>query len=214
MSERPVVVFLHGLARTQLSLAGLRAKVGRAGYETWSRSYPSRRMPVDELAETVSGWIERDLPGRPLAAVTHSLGGILVRFMADRLPWQSLVMLAPPNGGSRVADTMSGNPLFRWYFGPAGQDVRDPVSWPVPEFPFGVIAGTAGASVGNPPSWLVQALDVFPPGHPHDGTVSVAETRLQGMSAFTTVDASHTWIMNHPQTADLVMGFLADQRFP
>ena len=31
-----------------------------------------------------------------------------------------IVMLAPPNRGSQLAAGMTGNPVFRWFYGPAG----------------------------------------------------------------------------------------------
>ncbi len=213
-SEAPAVVFLHGLARTHRSLTGLRRQVSRRGFETWSRTYPSRRMPVRELAHTVAGWIRRDLGERPIVGVSHSLGGILARHMGEHLPWRGLVMLAPPNSGSRVAAALSDQPLFRWYFGPAARDLADPSSWPAPPAPFAVIAGTRGASLGNVPSWMIRALSLIPAGEPSDGTVTVAETRLPGMTDFAEVDASHTWLMNHPATRELVLHFLHHRRFP
>ncbi len=207
--EKPTVVFLHGLGRTHRSMAGLRKAVEQAGYRTWARTYPSRRRSIDDLARTVAGWIAEELPGEPLVAVTHSLGGILVRHMPE-LPWRGVVMLAPPNAGSRVARALRDNGLFRWYFGPAGQQVCDATAWPLPEgVPVAVIAGTAGATVGNPTSWLSQGLmRLLPPDEPHDGTVAVCETRLPTEIAFATVPASHTWIMDHPETRAHVLALL------
>lgn len=211
--SRPTVVFLHGLARTHRSLGRLRRAVERAGYPTWARSYPSRRLGLEELAEWLTGAIREDLGERELCAVTHSLGGVLVRHMGE-LRWRGIVMLAPPNAGSRAAATFKDNPLFRWYFGPAGQQVQRDEGWPPPASPFAVIAGTSGLSPVAPPSWLTSALALFPPGEPSDGTVAVSETRLAGMADFATVPASHAWIMNHPDVAALVLSFLEQGRFP
>ena len=70
-----------------------------------------------------------------------------------------------------------------------------------------------GPSVGNVPSWLSTGLGLMPKGEPHDGTVTVAETRVSPMAAFATVEASHTWIMNHPETRRLVLRFLESGGF-
>jgi hypothetical protein len=209
----PVVVFLHGMARTHRSLARLRRVVAQAGFETWARTYPSRAVPLRELAEEVAGWIRADLGERPLLAVTHSMGGILVRHMSDALPWQGVVMLAPPNSGSLVAAHLKRSRLFRWYFGPAGQQLGDPTGWPAPPTPTGVIAGTLGPSLGNPPSWLTTGLSILDRAQPNDGTVLVSETHHPAMTDFATVEASHTWIMNHPRTQALVVHFLRYRRF-
>jgi hypothetical protein len=122
-------------------------------------------------------------------------------------------MLAPPNRGSRVAKAMRFHPLYRWFYGPAGQELADFRGWPAPPQPFAVIAGTAGATLGNPPSWAVRTLKILPPETAHDGTVAVDETRLPGMVGYAEVPASHTFIMSHPRTIELVLQFLDTQRF-
>lgn len=210
---KPAVVLLHGLGRTERSLGGLRRFLEDKGHETWSRTYPSRKLGVAELAATVAEWIRGDLGERPVIGITHSLGGILARHMAAELDWRGLLMLAPPNSGSRVAAALSANPIYRWFFGPAGQELADASGWPEPPRPFAVIAGTGGATVGNIPSWLVKRMGVLPPAEPHDGTVAAAETRLPGMVGYAEVPASHTWLMNHPRTRELVLGFIERGRF-
>ena len=189
----------------------LRRRVERAGYPTWARSYPSRQ-PLQQLAQTVAGWIRDDLGEAEVLGVTHSMGGILARHMGDLLAWRGLVMIAPPNQGSRLAAMMRRRRLYRWFYGEAGQQLSDPDTWPAPPKPFAVIAGTRSLALGNPTSWLSRALKTFPSEMPNDGTVSVAETRLAGLAEHATVDASHTWILDHPQTAEMVLGFLETGR--
>jgi len=211
-TETPVV-FLHGIARTWRSMAGLRRHVAQAGYPTWARTYPSRRQPLKSLANEVAGRIREAFGDQPVWGVTHSMGGIIVRHMSDLVNWRGLVMIAPPNRGSRVARAMSDNPLFKWYYGPAGQEMAAPEDWPDPPTPCGVIAGTKHLAVTNPTSWLTRSLEVFPPDEPSDGTVSAWETRLDAMTSYAEVPASHTWLMNHPRTKALVMDFLQTGAF-
>jgi triacylglycerol lipase len=210
---KPTVIMLHGLARTKRSLAGLRRHLEEAGYPTWSISYPSRKAHIATLADDVAKRIEDDLSGRALVAVTHSLGGIIARHIADRLALDAILMLAPPNQGSRAARAMEGTPLFRAVFGPAGRDVQSSTGWPVPRCPVAVIAGTSGASLSAPPSWVLGPKRVFGHGEAHDGVVAVSETHLEGMHAFATVPANHTWIMNDRATRRLVLQFLGEGRF-
>src|SRR5437868_1781197 len=114
----PTVVLLHGLARTHRSMAGLQHHLQRAGFPTWARSYPSRRLSIAGAADLIASWIARDLPaGRPVAAVTHSLGGILVRQIGARVPWRRIVMLAPPNQGSRLSRELRNHTMYRWFYG-------------------------------------------------------------------------------------------------
>jgi len=76
-----------------------------------------------------------------------------------------------------------------------------------------VIAGTRNLALSNPTSWTVGRR--FPPGVRNDGTVAVDETKLgdADMAAFAEVDETHTWIMNAPQTLQLVTEFLRDGVF-
>src|SRR5262245_24838500 len=123
MSEQHdgVVVLLHGLARRHGSMSGMAQALAAAGWTTWARTYPSRRMSIAAAAKTVADWIADDVADRPLYAVTHSMGGVLVRHMHDpRLRWRRIVMLAPPNRGSALAAAMASNGLYRWFYGPAG----------------------------------------------------------------------------------------------
>ncbi len=209
-ADRPPVVVLHGLGRTHLSMRSLCRRLEAAGFTTWSRTYPSRDMPVQALAELVADWIEADLgpDARPMA-VTHSLGGILVRNISPRIAFSRVVMLAPPNGGSRLADRLASMRAFQHIFGPAGVDLAAPNEWPIPACPTAVVAGTRAASVGNPVSWLTAGIGTFAAGVANDGTVAVDETRLPTMQRFEQIDTSHTWIIRHPNTIRTMIEFLS-----
>ena len=201
------IVLLHGLARRAGSLAGMGKALEQAGFATWSCDYPSRRTTIRDAAAEVADRIAAELPGRPLGAVTHSLGGILVRHMGERgLDWRRLVMLAPPSQGSQIAATLAHLPPFRWFYGPAGQELAaDPASWPPPPAPAMVIAGTRRRALVNPTSWVSHR--VFAESVEHDGTVAVDEARLPG-AAFATVDATHTIIMDDADARRLAIQFL------
>jgi triacylglycerol lipase len=204
---KPLVVLLHGLARSHRSMARLAGHLHGHGFETWSQTYPSRRRPIAELAGALGDAIAGAAGGRPVCAVTHSLGGVVVRHLHDpRIRWDRIVMLAPPNRGSQLAGTLRTSAMFRWFYGPAGHELATGDSWPPPPAPFAVIAGTRARALTNPTSWTVGRR--FPPGTRNDGTVAVDETRLDGMADFAEVDATHTWIMNDARVHALVVQYL------
>ncbi len=205
---RPTVVLLHGLIRTHRMLQGIQKQIEAAGYATWARTYPSTRMPITGLAARLTEQIRNEVGDGPLIGVTHSLGGILARHMTE-LNWAGLVMVAPPNGGSRAAAALKDRALYGAIYGKAGVQLADSNGWPVPTCPFAVIAGTRAVSMANPSSLALKLLRVFPAGVANDGTVAVDETRHAAMSEFATVDATHTWIMDHPRTQSLVLHYLA-----
>jgi hypothetical protein len=165
-------------------------------------------MSVLDLAGEMVARIQKEAPAPGYHAVTHSMGGILVRHMRGELPWSRVVMLAPPNQGTRIGRALKDHPLYRWLYGPAGQDLTKPETWPPPPSPFAVIAGTKSFSLANPTSWITTSAKLFPPDSPNDGTVSVEETKLPGMAAFAEVDATHTFIMNHERARALTIDFL------
>jgi len=124
---KPLVVLLHGLARGHGSLATLDSHLRANGFDTISRTYASRRRPIAELAGEITTWLADAAGDRPLCAVTHSMGGVIARHLHDpRLRWERIVMLAPPNRGSQLAAGLADNALFRWFFGPAGAELRSP----------------------------------------------------------------------------------------
>jgi len=188
------------------------------GFDPRYYDYPSTTAPIRRLAKQLCQRIRTDLKDRPLCAVTHSLGGIVLRHMRDpRLRWKRIVMLAPPNNGSAVAAALNAtNGLigvaFQVAYGPAGAGLAGATTgaaprWPFPPAPFAVIAGTRRRSLMNPTSWFVSDR-VFADDVEHDGTVSVDETRLPGMAAFRTVDATHTTIADDPEVHRLTVAFL------
>ena len=211
---KPTVILLHGLGRTARSMSRLRRALDAAGYPTWAPTYPSRRAGLEELSDLLADRITRETADREVVGVTHSLGGILARHVADRVPWRSLVMIAPPNAGSRAARALHRSSAVRFWFGPSTEQLGAAERWPDPPCPVGVIAGTTGLHWANPTSWVTAAMHLFDGAAGHDGTVALEETHVRGMSAFATVASTHTWIMRDPRTVALALHFLEHGEFP
>lgn len=213
-SLRDRVVLLHGLGRTSLSMKRIEHDLHRRGYEVVNVDYPSKRLSVAQLADD---YLPTALAARPRTPgtrvhfVTHSLGGIVLRSHLERHIIPDLgrvVMLAPPNQGSEVADALRRIRPFRWLLGPAflqlgtaAQDVPRQLG-PV-DFELGVIAGDRT---------LNPLFSRLLPG-PDDGKVSVASTRVEGMKDFLILHTSHTWMMWRRPTLDQIAHFLAEGRF-
>lgn len=208
------VVLLHGLARSARSMQPLADALAATGRRVCNIDYPSTTATVTELArEVVLPAIHqcRDDADTPIDFVTHSMGGILVRQLAtldDAPAIGRVVMLSPPNHGSELVDRMGHWPPFRWWNGPAGSTLGTgpddlPARLGPATFSLGIITGTRSY---NPlfSAWI--------PG-PDDGKVSVASAKLDGMQAFRTVDASHTFIMRDDRVITLTRNFLVSGHF-
>lgn len=204
-------VLLHGMGRTSLSMRRLRKRLEGLGRRCLALDYPSRFKNLAELGTHLTECIHKELgPDAEPCVVTHSMGGVVVRFMPAQR-WQRLVLLAPPSQGCQVAQRLRDNRFFQRVFGPAGQEVAE-LDAPALHGEFAVIAGTRRVHPGNPISWVTHALEWIPREEPSDGLILVRETRLDGMADFATIDATHTHIMNHPEVPAMAVRFFESGR--
>lgn len=190
------IVLLHGMGRSAWSMKRLEWTFRKLGYEVTNLDYPSQKLPIEKLTEKhlypLFTQLQSQQPTR-IHVVTHSLGGILLRHYLTTHTITNLgnvVMLAPPNQGSELADRLQRFALARRFVGPClsqlGIDTKSiPLKLGAVEFSLGVIAGTRTL---NPLfSATLTGRD--------DGKVSVASTRVAGMRDHLEVPSSHTWLM-------------------
>ena len=206
------VVLLHGLGRTAQSMEKLRARLGEEGYNTVNYDYPSRKYPIEKLAETViPDALSLCRDDAQVSFVTHSLGGILVRqYLANhKIPnLHRVVMLGPPNKGSEVVDALKNFPGFHLINGDAGGQLgTDTQSVPgrlgKADFDLGIIAGTT--TINLILSMIIPGVD--------DGKVSVARTRLDGMADHIEMIGSHPFLMKDDKIIEQVVHYLVNGHF-
>ena len=218
MGKKECVILLHGLARTAGSMRRMEKALQKDGYLTCNMGYPSRKYPVGYLAET---FIPRGMDAcrrkmgekrlNKIHFVTHSMGGILVRYYLARHVVANLgrvVMLAPPNHGSEIVDKLGDKWWFRRFNGPGGCSLGTeagsaPNSLGPAKFPVGIITGKR----------TLDPLFSSMVAKPNDGKVSVQSARLEGMRDFLVVPHGHTFIMRNKEVIRQVIGFLRHGAF-
>ena len=208
------VILLHGLAKTENSMLKMELFFMNQGFHVVNIGYPSRKKSIQTLStETIGRAIDQcsKMNADKIHFVTHSMGGILVRYYLEYNRVDNLgrvVMLSPPNQGSEAVDKLKDLSLFKWINGPAGEQLgTDKDSLPnrigPAQYETGIITGDKTI---NP------ILSLLIPGE-DDGKVSVERAKLAGMKDFLVVHKAHPFIMSDRVVMDQVIYFIENGKF-
>lgn len=209
------VILLHGLGRTARSMTMIEHHLIQNGYAVVNIDYTSTRRPISAVAHgAVAAAVSRcRRKGYDrIHFVTHSLGAIVVRSYLQTHPLPAgsrVVMLAPPNQGSELADWAQQKfPKLIQLAGPAvsqlgtsGETLLARLKPIAPEV--GIITGTD--------SWNPFFSEILP--GPDDGAVTIERAKLKEMTGFMVSPCNHTSILLDRQVQHHIVRFLQDGRF-
>jgi pimeloyl-ACP methyl ester carboxylesterase len=207
-----VVVLLHGYARSERAMRPLARRLEAQGYRVASLRYHSQGGAPDDLVAELEQQLRACCAeAERIHVVAHSLGGLVLRAYLAEYPEPRLgrvVMLGPPNRGSELADlAVRLRPIHR-ILGPTALalgtgDASFPNTLGPAAFECGVVAGNR--SLNPIGSWLIRDDD--------DGAVGVESTKLDGMTDWIVVPASHHTLLRSRAVAEQTVHFLANGRF-
>lgn len=196
--QSKLVILVHGLMRTSSSMIPLGLFLEQRGYTVYTYNYPSRKNSIQEHSKELVDSIQQVITqnkDRDVYFVTHSMGGIITRDALTQLSLEQLkqvkglVMLAPPNKGSELARlSTTFFPVISHFIKPLAElsSARNAYvhQVSVPKVKMAIIAGR------------------------YDAKVPVDSTFLNSSVETAVVSSTHTYIMNNPQTKELVLNFL------
>lgn len=207
--SREAVVLLHGLwmSRPIMLRLGRRLQRARPGCQIHYFAYPSMLSDLDASVGRLAAFVSR-VEADTLHFVGHSLGGVVILHMLQHLANDRpgrVVCLGSPLLGSAAARRLKTLPGGARLVGPCLEQAlgRDLERWDG-NHQVGVIAGASGVGLGRVLGQLEQ---------PHDGTVSVSETRLPGIADHLVLNLSHSGLVFSPLAAEQVDYFLSHGRF-
>jgi len=210
MSDPGRVLLVHGLWYGRPGMLRLARRLRKHGWACelfgYSSVFSAPDSNVKRLAERVAGLQDQD--DAPLHLVGHSLGGLVIlKMLADwhtELDGGRVVLLGSPLNGSAVARRMLGNRLLKPWVGRAAKLLDAGLDDLPGDREVAAIAGTSSLGVGR----LFADLE-----KPHDGTVTVAETKVPDLADHLELPVSHTGLVFSRQVAEAVDGFLRSGRF-
>ncbi len=207
------VVLLHGLWRDSTAMEPMEDYLAAKGFKVYNISYPSDEYPIEELVikhlQPVVNAIAAKRPVETIHFVTHSMGGILVRYYLSNQSVQNLgkvVMLSPPNQGSKLSDVAIS--ISEDWLGPSGKQLSAKKnSWVKKlgrvDFKLGVIAGNHSTNWIT--SWFINSEN--------DGVISLENTKVDGMADFLVVPEKHFRIRKLPIAMQQTVYFLQNGSF-
>lgn len=207
------VVCTHGLWAHGSGMYLIKRHLEREfGMQAYVFNYPSVTNTLDENAGLLARFLEEnDIEQAHL--VGHSLGGLVIlRMLANRyseIPGR-IVCVGSPLRGSRAATILNAKSWGEHLLGvsvPQGTVHGSANEWAsevTARREIGSIAGSIPFGVGHVAG---------PFGEPNDGTVSVAETQLEGARDHIVIPTTHTGMLISRNVAEQIGTFLRRGEF-
>jgi pimeloyl-ACP methyl ester carboxylesterase len=215
IATQHTVIFVHGIGLTHHSFWAIKRVLKKEHYHCMGITYPSLRGSIAQSADFLAQKLGDDFwkKHHQVSFVTHSLGGLVVatylQNYQDHIPKDavsSVIMIAPPLGGSQIADFWAKIPLYHFIFGKAGAELttyhRQGIVFE-PWYRLGIIAGDQSG-------WYPDSYFIFK--EPHDGRVTIAHTK-HAKADHVIVQSNHNSLLRNIKTIRHILSFLKTGKF-
>ena len=208
------VYLIHGYGGLGIELKEIQKAIEKKGYVSEIYSYPSLVKDVDSVGNTLFYKIQKE-NFDTVSFVTHSLGALVVRSMYEHLdsltsfPFiHRIVMIAPPNNGSPVADFFAQFSFVKHIIGPNINNITtNPLTgagkYPIPTCEVGLIAGSFGGKRG---------YNIFVKGD-NDGVLIPEQTKMGIEKDVVFVKSGHIELLFNKTVKKYVISFLTNGTF-
>lgn len=196
------VVLVHGLFLGGWSMRRLARRLADRGFRPHCFDYDTvAQGPLPNARALLRCLRRRAAP--KVHVVAHSMGGLLLRHalaLDGDVPIDRCAMLGTPNRGSAVARRLAAWPGFARMI---ANGMRHGLDGDAPPWPRGVELGIVAGSRPLGAGIVITRLAA-----PHDGTVAVEETALDGFAARWVLPETHTGMLRSRAVAEVVAEFL------
>ena len=208
------VYLIHGYGGLGIELKEIQKAIEKEGFVSEIYTYPSLVKDVDSVGNTLFYKIQKENYDT-VSFVTHSLGALVVRSMYEHLdsltsfPFiHRIVMIAPPNNGSPVADFFAQFSFVKHIIGPNINNITtNPLTgagkYPIPTCEVGLIAGSYGRKRG---------FNIFVKGD-NDGVLIPEKTKMGIEKDVAFVKSWHVGLLYNKTVKKYVISFLINGIF-
>ncbi|USD67673.1 triacylglycerol lipase [Vibrio sp. SCSIO 43136] len=201
------IIILHGLYMHGIVMRPLATKLRNLGYRTKLISYNSLAINERQLFKTLDNALAEDMPN---IFIGHSLGGLIIKryLNARQLSPEHVshvIALGSPLQGASIVDLLSEfglKPLLG--NSPSHGLDKHQDEWTLPQ-KLGSIAGTLPIGARSFLLWPDKSLS--------DGTVTVEETKISGMTDHLLMKNTHTSLVYSNKVVTQIDHFIHHNQF-
>jgi esterase/lipase len=205
--KQKALILVHGLIRTYHSMKHLGKHLSQQGYDVYLYDYPSTKHSIKTHSENFLNMLNHIIKHhnhsteKSISIITHSLGGIIARLSLSTLSknkltlFDKLILLTPPNQGSKLARLMIKTLPFLKYLIKPLHELGDDNKKFIYQIP------------------TSQTIDIGIIAAKYDHAAPASTTRLEQQQDFIIIKDGHSFIMNNKKVRREIIYFLQHGKF-